>query len=426
MKYKYKISNRKSQRGGANNSGAVTPGNNTTTGGATNNAAGAPPPGANNSPAPPPAGNTPPVGNNAPANLAGNKPANNKPANNKPANNKPANNKPANNQPVNNQAAKNNSGSLKNNMANAVASGLGKASNLSNNLVGKAGNMFSKGKNTATAAVGKVYRTDPVKIPYYNDIITKVIMMVILLAIFYGFLVLMNYIIRQFLKHRSKSVPLFDMNKDSKHNHLIPNDLILRSENQDGMEFTYSFWIYIMSLNYKPGEWKHIMHKGSATSYPNRAPGVWLHPTKNSLRVYMNTFDNPTEYVDVDDIPIKKWVCIQLVLQNINSHTTADEDIVDLDNNQVLDIYINGQNKKTMLFKSVPKQNNGDLYINQYGGYDGFFSRLKYYPYAVEFKQIGALVKEGPSKKTTETGEIPPYLNDSWWFDYNPDTEYQV
>ena len=90
-----------------------------------------------------------------------------------------------------------------------------------------------------------------------------------------------------------------------------------------------------MGLEYKQGDWKHIMHKGSPTSYPNRAPGVWLHPTKNSLRVYMNTFDDPMKYVDIDDIPVKKWVCIQLVLQNINSHITPDEDIIDLDNNQV-------------------------------------------------------------------------------------------
>ena len=181
-----------------------------------------------------------------------------------------------------------------------------------------------------------------------------------------------------------------------------------------------------MGLKYKEGEWKHIMHKGSPTSYPHRAPGVWLHPTKNSLRVYMNTFDEINKYVDIDDIPIKKWVCVQLVLQNINSHTTPDEDIVDLDNNQVLDVYINGQNKKTMIFNSVPKQNNGDLYLNINGGYDGFFSRLKYFPYATDFEQIGSLVKEGPSQRPTGTGEIPPYLNDSWWFDYNPDTEYQV
>ena len=78
----------------------------------------------------------------------------------------------------------------------------------------------------------------------------------------------MKYIIKKFYERESKSVPLYDDNKVSKHNHIIPNDLILRSENQDGMEFTYSFWICIMGLKYKQGDWKHIMHKGSPTSFP--------------------------------------------------------------------------------------------------------------------------------------------------------------
>ena len=34
----------------------------------------------------------------------------------------------------------------------------------------------------------------------------------------------------------------------------------------------------------------------------------------------MNTFNNPLEYVDVDNIPVKKWVCVQVILQNVNSH----------------------------------------------------------------------------------------------------------
>ena len=105
--------------------------------------------------------------------------------------------------------------------------------------------MLSKGRNTASATVGKVYSA---KVPFYADSITKVIMMVILIAVFYCFLVLMKYIIKKFYEKRNKSVPLYEDNKVAQHNHIIPNDLILRSENQDGMEFTYSFWICIMGF----------------------------------------------------------------------------------------------------------------------------------------------------------------------------------
>ena len=135
--------------------------------------------------------------------------------------------------------------------------------------------------------------------------------------------------------------------------------------------------------------------------------------------------ESDEEYVDVDDIPIKKWVNVQLILQNLNSHTEPNEDIHTMDNTkQVLDVYINGHNKKTMLFSSVPRQNNGDIYLNKFGGFDGFLSRIKYYPYAIDFDQTTALVNEGPSSQPVNSGEMPPYLNDSWWFDYTPNTEY--
>ena len=58
-------------------------------------------------------------------------------------------------------------------------------------------------------------------------------------------------------------------------------------------------------MEYKVGEWKHVFHKGNKTSFPNRAP-VWIHPNNNALRIYMNTYDNPLEYVDIDNIP-RKW-----------------------------------------------------------------------------------------------------------------------
>ena len=135
----------------------------------------------------------------------------------------------------------------------------------------------------------------------------------------------------------------------------------------------------------------------------------------------MNTFENPLAYTDVDDIPVKKWVNIQLILQNVNSHTEDNEELVEEKRNQVLDIYINGKNKQSMLFDSIPRQNNGDLYMNLFGGFDGYFSKLKYFPYAVDFNETSKLVKEGQASiETVDTGELPPYLNDTWWFNFKP------
>ena len=69
-------------------------------------------------------------------------------------------------------------------------------------------------------------------------------------------------------------------------------------------------------------------------------------------------------------------------------------------------------------FESVPKQNFGDVWINMNGGFEGYLSRLQYFRYALDYKEIESIVKAGPSKDVCgDTGELPPYLDDNWWFD---------
>ena len=310
-------------------------------------------------------------------------------------------------------------------MANKIDAGmantLGRASNMSNNIMGRATNLMDKGK----AQVGKVYKGT---VKFDTDWIQKPLIILLIGAVFLGILILLKKLLFSYQSTRRVSNVIMAGTKEGKHSTNVSNDIILKSENKDGIEFTYSFWILIMDLStYKVGEWKHIFHKGSPSSFPNRAPGVWLHPTKNSLRIYMNTFDDPLTYTDIDDIPVKKWVNVQIMIQNINSHTEDSDELVEQKRNQVMDVYINGMNKKSLLFDSVPRQNNGDIYFNLFGGFDGYISKMKYFPYALDFKESGVLVKEGPSKiQTLDTGEIPPYLNDTWWFDFNKDGPLKV
>ena len=73
------------------------------------------------------------------------------------------------------------------------------------------------------------------------------------------------------------------------------------------MEFTFSTWIFVEDYEYRKGKWKHVFHKGNASSWPNRCPGVWLHPNDNALRVYLNTYNDVSNHVDIDNIPIAKW-----------------------------------------------------------------------------------------------------------------------
>jgi hypothetical protein len=48
----------------------------------------------------------------------------------------------------------------------------------------------------------------------------------------------------------------------------------------------------------------------------------------------------------------------------------------------------------------------------------GQLSRLNYFSYALCYAEIQQLMNEGPSSKlesAVSTGNIPPYLDDTWW-----------
>ena len=70
---------------------------------------------------------------------------------------------------------------------------------------------------------------------------------------------------------------------------------IMRSKNEyEGVEFTYSFWIYVNNLEYKDElDFKHVFNKGSSPNStgeggsglfgPNNCPGVYLYTGKKNL-----------------------------------------------------------------------------------------------------------------------------------------------
>lgn len=176
---------------------------------------------------------------------------------------------------------------------------------------------------------------------------------------------------------------------------------IQRSTNEKGgLEFSYSMWIFIDDWKYKYGEWKHIMHKGTDSSTPLRAPGIWLHEKKNAMRVYMNTYNNINEFADVDNIPLNKWFHVVVSVQQRN-----------------LDIIINGNLAKRHVLSSLPKQNDGDIFLNSFSGFSGFMSNVRYHDYCLSFREIDSILKIGPSSQIAENDlkQEPPYFSYNWW-----------
>ena len=199
---------------------------------------------------------------------------------------------------------------------------------------------------------------------------------------------------------------------------------VIRSVNErDGLEFTWSVWIFVNSLS-PEGQLKHIFHKGNdninfnntdlpmGLNYPNNGPGLYIDSGSNALVIYMNTFNNIVEEIKVDNLPMKKWVNVMIRCDNKN-----------------LDVYINGTIAKRHILNSVPKQNYGDVYVNMNNGFTGNLSDLWYFNKALGLSKIQSIVEKGPNLKMAGDSAIsknhPPYLSLRWYLmgskdGYNP------
>jgi hypothetical protein len=186
---------------------------------------------------------------------------------------------------------------------------------------------------------------------------------------------------------------------------------IPRSTNQnDGIEFSWSVWINITNLDNNPGSYKHIFSKGDNVNMdngmgtPNNAPGLYIAPNSNSLVVRMNTFNMIEESITIDNIPLQSWISVVIRLDGM-----------------YFDVYINGTLSKRITLSGVPKQNNGNVYVAMTGAFNGYISNLRYYNRALEPGDILAIMKKGPdistSSSQSNTLNNTSNLSMQWYFD---------
>ena len=187
---------------------------------------------------------------------------------------------------------------------------------------------------------------------------------------------------------------------------------ILRSTNDAaGIAFTWSVWIYITqnAPTNRDGKYLHVFNKGSATTdattgimAPNNGPGLYLNDDYSGLRVVMSTFDNPSASVDVDNIPINKWVNVIVRVENT-----------------VLDVFMNGDLAKRLPLDAVPFQNYGNVNVAQNHGFAGFISSLRYYNTALGTRAISNVISAGPNLTVIGSSGGAPgimdYLSSRWF-----------
>jgi hypothetical protein len=258
-----------------------------------------------------------------------------------------------------------------------------------------------------------------------NSLVAKFAFLLLVIFIFV-ILLRLGIILITKLFSKSGSTQLFTGMIDSKQSMTITQDpssnssvTVYRSVNAtDGIEFTWSVWIFIDDLEYLSGQYRHIFHKGNnkiienGLNFPNNAPGLYIAPNTNDLVVIMNTYNVINEEIVIPDIPLNKWINVIVRCQN----TT-------------LDVYINGTISRSLQLTGVPKQNYGDVYVAMNGGFSGYTSNLWYYNYALGTAAIQNIANKGANTNMIGNSSLklvrPDYLSLRWYFNgagdqYNP------
>jgi hypothetical protein len=253
-----------------------------------------------------------------------------------------------------------------------------------------------------------------------NSLIAKLAFLILIVVAFIFLLRLGITFLSWLFSYRSSPVLINGM-VDAREMMIIPQNPntsgsipIERSSNKDdGIEFTWSVWLYIDDLTYKQGQFRHIFHKGNdninltkqpkGMNMPNNAPGLYISPNTNGIVIVMNTFNNIVEEISIDNIPIKKWF-----------------NVIIRCNGNVLDVFINGTLTRRHILGGVAKQNYGDVYVSMNGGFSGYTSSLRYFNHAIGTSKILSITNDGPNMKMLSSSSLskskPPYLSTRWYF----------
>lgn len=283
-----------------------------------------------------------------------------------------------------------------------------------------------------------------------NTLVAKIVFLILVIFVFSFIYYMLSTLISYIFSPNESPYILYGM-KDATDSLIIPQDpkkknskLIFRSKNKNGgIEFSYSFWMYIKDEFEEIDKFKHVFHKGSSelnntndgTHGPLCSPGVYLYRGAKSdthvsetvssnvkelnrekqiigMLVRLNIHNNNEKpyigykYYDniyVDNLPIKKW--IHVVIKSTNQN--------------IIDIYINGNLVKRHNLSNIVKQNYDNIYINLDGGFNGNLSNIKYYNYAIDTFEIDKISKNGPnlkmSKKSNLSESKPSYLSNNWY-----------
>jgi hypothetical protein len=168
--------------------------------------------------------------------------------------------------------------------------------------------------------------------------------------------------------------------------------------------FAYSVWFYVNDWNYRYGESKVIFGRMGAKSGTGTGsvpgvsgldpcPAVVLGAVENNVSVSLGCYpgvdQEPTtpggntvvHTCSVANVPIQKWVNLILSVYG-----------------RTMDLYIDGKLVRTCLLPGVASiNNNSDIYVTPAGGFNGWTSKLQYYPNSLNPQEAWNIYTRGYS-----------------------------
>jgi len=168
--------------------------------------------------------------------------------------------------------------------------------------------------------------------------------------------------------------------------------------------FAYSIWFYVNDWNYRYGEPKVIFGRMGAKSQKGSGsvpgisgfdpcPAVVLGAVENNISVSLGCYpginQKPTtpggntvvHTCNVANVPIQKWVHLVVSVYG-----------------RTMDLYIDGKLVRTCLLPGVASiNNNADIFVTPSGGFDGWTSRLQYYPNSLNPQEVWNIYTKGYS-----------------------------
>ena len=248
-----------------------------------------------------------------------------------------------------------------------------------------------------------------------NNLVAKFGFIIFILIVFV-LIFRLSLMVLAYVMTPTKTPILIDGMIDARKRYIIDTDPnlsgampIYKSVNEEGGgEFSWSTWIYVDDVKNTSGKYRHIFHKGSENfdengiNTPLNAPGFYLKPDTNTLVLIMNSYDKVKEEIEVQEIPLHKWINIILTCENTK-----------------LDLYINGTLVRRHYLESIPKQNYEKVYVALEGGFNGFISSLRYFDSVLTTYKIDEIVGKGPNLKMIGDNmerTSPPYISTRWFF----------